>query len=345
VTDRWRRLSCHDLQVPRPISNQAPRATLIALLILVFVDAQDAATPLPGALARAAEEALGPDVSVSIRTLAADQPMAALVERGRAEHDAFVARVTWSDERRSNARIEIAASDSDLSRNSVIAFDGSDPRAEQGRALGLVLAALIAPEKQARLARAPPPPPPPATVVTSNAPAPAPAARRFAIDAAAEGGFAFRGAGSGVGGAIGFRWRSGHSVDLRLGVQARYGEVGSAQATELDLSGAAGLALYLVAPSDSGRFALALRADALLVYQTLDHLSSDDPEPVREGRVLPGARLLAEGQWALSPTLALALDVGPEAVFGRTDVYVRQQKVAEIAPLRLIVAAGLIARF
>jgi hypothetical protein len=318
---------------------------LIALLILVFVDAHDAATPLPGALARAAEEALGPDVSVSIRTLAADQPMAALVERGRVEHAAFVARVTWSDERRSNARIEIAAGDSDLSRNSVIAFDGSDPRAEQGRALGLVLAALVAPEKQARIERARPPPPLPAAVVASNAAVAAAPARRFAIDAAAEGGFALHGAGTGVGGAIGFRWHPGTRVDLRVGFQAHFGEVGVAQATELDVTAAAGLALYLAAPSDARRSALALRADAMLVYQTLNHLSSDDPEPVREGRAIPGARLLAEGQWALSPTLALALDVGPEVVFGRTDVYVRQQKVTEITPLRLVVAAGLIARF
>ena len=318
---------------------------MIALLILVFVDARDADSPLPGALARAAEEALGPDVSISIRKLAADQPMAALVESGRAEHAAFVARVTWSDERRSSARLEIAAGDGDVSRHSEIAFDGSDPLAEQGRALGLVLAALIAPEKQARIERARPPPPPPAAVVASIAPpAPAPA-RHFAIDAAAEGGFAFSGAGSGVGGAIGFRWHPANRVDLRIGFQARFGEVGSAQATELDMTAAAGLALYLVAPSDARRFALALRADAMFVYQSLNHLSSDDPGPSARA-----VRSRARACWrrasrALSPTLALALDVGPEAVFGRTDVYVRGEKVAEIAPLRLVVAGGLIARF
>jgi hypothetical protein len=319
---------------------------VIALVILVFVDAQDAATPLPGALARAAEEALGSDVSVSIRALASDVAAPELIEAGRAEHASAVARITWTDERRSEARLDVVSPDGRPARSSTIAFGASDPLAERGRAIGLVLAALLAPENRARLDRAKTAEAvvaPAATVATSSAP-PSPA-RRFALDAAAEAGFAVGGVGSGAGGTIGLRWHSGSRFGLRIGMQARFGEVGVAQAAATDVGAAAGLVLFVIPPADQRRFALALRADAILLYESLSHLSSDDPEPVRGAHLLPGAAVLVEGQLAVSPTLSLALGAGPEIAFGRTDVFVHQQKVAEIAPFRLVVTGGLVARF
>lgn len=325
---------------------------MIALLILVFVDAHDAATPLPGALARAAEEALGVGVSVSIRTL--DQPPAsaiALAGAARTEHAAAAARIAWVDERRAEARLEVAGADGGPPRTATVAFAESDPLAERGRALGLVLAALLAPEKQARAEReaaarevaattptvavsqSPPPPLPPAP------------SRRFALDAAVEGGFAVSGAGSGVGGALGLRWYAGQRFGLRAGVQARFGNVDKAQASALDVAVAAGLLVFLRPPLEERRLSVAIRADALLIYQSLTHLSSDDAEPVRGWRLLPGAAALLEAQWAISPTLALLVGGGSEIAFGRTDVVVHQQKVAELSPFRLIAQGGLVARF
>jgi hypothetical protein len=321
---------------------------VIALLILVFVDAHDAATPLPGALARAAEEALGSGVSVSIRTVEQPPPIAGLADAGRAERAAAVARIAWTDERRTQARLEVIGAEGGPTRASNIAFADSDPLAERGRALGLVLAALVAPEKQARLEReaaargvaAPAP-----TVVVAPPPPSTAPPRRFALDAAVEGGFALDGDGSGVGGALGLRWFAGHRLGLRAGVQARFGEVASAQATSLDLAAAVGLMMSVIPPSDERRFGLAVRADALLLYQSLSHLSQDDVAPVQSGRILPGAAALLEGQWAVSPTLALLLAGGAEIAFGRTDVIVHLQKVAELAPFRLMVQGGLVAQF
>lgn len=321
---------------------------MIALLILVFVDAHDAATPLPGALARAAEEALGAGARVSIRTVDRASPVTALADAGRAEHAAAVARIAWTDERRTEARLEVVGADGGPTRASSIAFADSDPLPERGRALGLVLAALVAPEKRARLEReaaarevaAPAP-----TVVVSPPQTPPPPRRRFALDAAAQGGFALAGAGSGVGGALGLRWYAGRRLGLRTGVQARFGEVASAQATALDLAVGAGLMLFVIPPSDERRFGLAFRADALLLYQSLSHLSEDDAAPIQSGRVLPGAAALLEGQWAVSPTLALFLGGGAEVAFGRTDVIVHLRKVAELAPFRLVVQGGLVAQF
>jgi len=319
---------------------------VIALVILVFVDSHDAATPLPAALARAAEEALGSDVSVSIRTYQDDPLATPLVDAGRAAHATAVARVTWTDDQRSQARLDVVSTDGGPARNSTIVFNASDPSTERGRAIGLVLAALLAPENRARLDRAKGARAdltPAAVVATATAP-PTPA-RHFALDAAAEGGFAVGGIGSGAGGTIGLRWQPGSRVGLRVGLQARFGEAGVAQAAATNLGAAAGLVLFVIPPVDERRFALALRADALLLYESLSHLSSDDREPVREAHVLPGADALVEGQFAVSPTLALALGAGGEVAFGRTDVFVHQQKVAEIAPFRLLLTGGLVARF
>ena len=319
---------------------------MIALLILVFVDAHDAATPLPGALARAAEEALGPAASVSIRSLPPDATTAMLLDAGRAAHATAVARVAWVDERHAEARLEIVGADGGPARRSTITFDASDPVAERGRAIGLILAALLAPEKQAQRereqsARAAAPP----IAAVAAAPPPPPAPRRFALDAAAEGGLAVDGDGSGVGGAIGLRWQPKERVAIRLGIQARFGQLAVAQAAAMDLAGAAGLVLFLAPPTDGRRYALAVRADALLIYESLSHLSSDDPEPVRDAHLLPGAQALVEGQVALSPTVGLLVGVGAELAFGRTDVFVHQTKVAELSPFRLVVVAGLVARF
>jgi hypothetical protein len=128
-------------------------------------------------------------------------------------------------------------------------------------------------------------------------------------------------------------------------VQGRFGDLHGAEATVTDLAAAAGLIVYLVPPADERRFALALRADALLLYELLTHLSSDDPEAVRGGHLLPGASFLVEGELAIGPAVALVLAAGPEVAFGRTDVFVHQQKVGELAPFRAVVAGGLIARF
>jgi len=322
---------------------------VIALIILVFVDAHDAATPLPGALARAAEEALGPESSVSVRALAGETPPATLVDAGRAAHATAVARISWTDARRAEARLEVVATDG-LTRTSTIAFDASDPLAERGRALGLVLAALLAPEKQAhereRAARENPAAPPAASIGSASPPGPpVTPARRLALDAAVAGGFALEGAGSGVGGALGVRWHPGRRIGLRIGVGARFGEIRAAQAVTMTGAAAAGVVAYVIPPAEERRLALGLRADALLLYESLSHLSADDTAPARGVRLLPGAAARVEGQLAISATLALFLAGGAEIAFGRTDVFVHQEKVAELATLRLVVDGGLVARF
>jgi hypothetical protein len=82
-----------------------------------------------------------------------------------------------------------------------------------------------------------------------------------------------------------------------------------------------------------------------LLYESISHLSSDDPEPVRRGRLVPGASVVAELYWSLSPAVSLLLAAGPEVAFGTTHVFVHQSEVAELGPLRLVIQAGVLASF
>ena len=127
-------------------------------------------------------------------------------------------------------------------------------------------------------------------------------------------------------------------------MQARFGEVGVAEAAATNLAAAAGLVLF-VDPAGGPAAVRPRAARRRPADQSLSHLSPDDAEAVRGAHLLPGADVVVEGQLAVSPTLALALGAGAEIAFGRTDVFVHQEKVAEIAPLRLVADGGLVARF
>jgi hypothetical protein len=211
---------------------------------------------------------------------------------------------------------------------------------------------VIDPEDVGEAKNAPPEPPPPPAAERSPAPpaiaagSPQPAASgAWAADAAAEGGFAVGGAGTGMGGTVGIRWSPWHRVGLRAGGRARFGDVPEAQASSLSLGLSAG-AILSVASADAGRrLGLALRADALMLFESLTHLSADDPQPVRQGRWIPATSFLVEGQLSLGPSVRLILAAGPEIAFGQTDVYVAANRVARLPPTRLVVEGGLVARF
>jgi hypothetical protein len=317
---------------------------MIAFIILVFVEAQDVSTPLAEALERAAADALGSGATVSIRPVDRATTHEALLAEGRQAGALAIARVSWAGARHVNARVELTIVATDHTVAEPLTFDESDPLPERGRALGLVVASLLKPETgrvsadERVAARAPDA----TAAVTSPVPA---AARRWALDAAAEGGVALGGEGSGGGGTVGVRWLRYRRVGFRVGGRARFGEVAEAQAALMTFAVSAGVLLSLRDPGDARRLGVSLRADALLLYESLSHLSSDDPEPIRRGRLLPGAALLAEARWSLSPAVALMLAVGPEVAFGTTRVIVRQSEVAELARLRVTIQAGLVASY
>jgi hypothetical protein len=325
---------------------------MITYVVLLLVEAQDVGTPLPGALVRAAQEALGKQARVEIRAVERERDADAtlVLARAREEGAAAVARLTWDDPQRLRGRLEVTVIASGSRESQALAFDDSDPLIERGRAFGLVLAALLRPDAAARddAAVAARPPPDSAAAVASGA-APAPTAR-WALDAGVEGGVALGGGnGSGAGGTVGVRWLpsplSLPRVSLRLGARARFGEVGEAQSALSNFAGSAGVVAAVREARPGRRVAVAVRADALLLYESLSHLSSDDPAPVRQARLMPGAALLGELRWSLSPTVALSLAAGAEVAFGTTHVFVREVEVAELAPVRAVIQGGLVAAF
>lgn len=347
---------------------------MIALAILVFLDAADAGTPLPEALARAAEQALGPRTKVAVRGVAGLLSEREMLEAGRATAATAVARLTWLDAQHLRATLDLhvfagaATGAGDRQLTQTLAFEATDPLGERGRAVGLVLAALLAPDRgkpgddardpappdtSARADTPAPPAPNPQTsaavvATTSSAPSlspsPSPSPARtgsWSLDAAAEGGIAVGGAGTGMGGALGLGRRMTDRLDWRVGVRARYGEVGAAQASVLSAGLAAGLGLTVRRAAERESFELDLRLDALLLYEALFHFSPDDADQVQEGRLVPGASVTAGARYLLGPGAAVFLGAGPEVAFGRTDVVVHLRKVAELVPLRVSIQGGL----
>jgi hypothetical protein len=323
---------------------------VVALVILVFLDVGDAATPLPGALSRAVEQALGSGTTVMIRSSSGEPPERDLIAAGRAAGAAAVARLSWADSQRLRGTVQVRVLASDRSAMETVTFESSDPLAERGRALGLVLAALLAPEnsrvpEEPRAApaeiRAPGATVPQPAVVVATATPVASGSGTWSLDASAEGGVAVGGAGSGLGGTVGLGRRFMSRLGWRFGARARFGEVGEAQANLLSAGFTAGLVAAVIPRAEGGRFDLSLRLDGLVLYEALSHFSDDDTKRVRKSRVMPGAALSAEAGFLLAPGAAVVVGAGPEVVFGRTDVIVRQVNVAELVPLRVSVHAGL----
>jgi len=339
---------------------------VIALVILVFLDAADAATPLPETLARAAEQALGPGAKVAVRVVPGPVLDRELIDAGKAEAATAVARLTWVDARRSQANLEVHVLGAGERRvTETLTFEATDPLGERGRAIGLVLAALLAPEGRrpgddphvrspsevpARAERPAPEVANPRAAAAADTtmssppaspPSPPPHPPWF-LDAAAEGGIAVGGAGSGLGGALGLGRRLTDRLDCRIGVRARFGEVGGrALSSVLSAGLSGGLGFTMRRATDRERLELDLRLDALLLYEALSHFSADDAEPVRKGRIVPGASLAVGARYVLGPGAAVFLGAGPELAFGRTDVVVHLEKVAELAPLRVSIQGGL----
>jgi len=124
----------------------------------------------------------------------------------------------------------------------------------------------------------------------------------------------------------------------------RFDDMDAADATVVTLAGTAGLIFQLPRPHWE-RVAFAVRLDALLLYQAMTRVSPESLSPAKQWRLVPGASLLAEMRWSLSPTVAVVFAAGPEAAAGTTHVFVKNVHVGELPPLRAVVQAGLVAGF
>jgi hypothetical protein len=299
----------------------------LAAVVLVLVANGEAQTPAVEALARAVRGGLGAGAVVRVREAA---PPASEEALGDAADDAStVAAIHWLDSERMHAslRIRVAGSRQVIERELV--FSAVDAPEERGRTLGLLIVALV------------PEPAPPVPVPVAERPAePRAGPPRFSLAAGATAAVGMGGRGGGLGGTAAAGLRLGTRWELRLMGLARAAEVSEAQASSRTLGAGVGvdvqaLAQHLPWP------ALRIRFDALLCHQSLSHFSMDDPAPVRQGRTLPGGHLMAELSWPVSGGASLTLAGGAEALLGTIDVSVGGETVTALAPMRLLIEAGL----
>jgi hypothetical protein len=128
---------------------------------------------------------------------------------------------------------------------------------------------------------------------------------------------------------------------LRLGVGGRIGEVAAAQADASTIRLGGGLAMRVFESAGARPFELGARADLVALHHALAR--TDDSSS--GSRWLPGADTLLEGAWWIAPDIGFVAATGVEVAFGSTSVLVDGTRVATIPPVRLLLEAGLRARF
>jgi hypothetical protein len=225
----------------------------------------------------------------------------------------------------------------------VLQFAPSDPLAERGRALGVVIAYHLV----TRRSPEPPPGPQPLantpTVIGRPPGTPPEQTRppaRWSLEAFAALGLPLSGPGAGFGGGLGLRLQLHERWGARLGARLRGAEIGAAQASYSGWAVAAGMTGIIRHAAISTVPGLTARAEGLLLYESLTHFSSDDPAPVRRGRLLPALGAVIEMSWKLTETTAVYLNGGGEVASGAIEIVVRRAKVTELSPWRAVAEAG-----
>ncbi|HEY1532504.1 MAG TPA: hypothetical protein VGF76_00750, partial [Polyangiaceae bacterium] len=269
--------------------------------LVIYLSAADAADPGTPVLLRSAQEVLGDQAQVELRTSASELPDSAL---SNAEPGVDgVANVVWlnSEHRRAAVRCYVGRLHRVVKRE--LNFDeDADPR-ERERMLGFVVASLLTPETEQPVA-----PQAPAEAARAQSksneesPAgPAPAGERFVgmAELVGLGTTGIGGSGSGIGASLAGRWLFAPSLALRLAAGLRRGDIPEASATsEMEF---VGLGLAFEWPvTRSSRFSLGGRTSALLLRHEVDHLSADDVVPDRKSRLIPGADAVFEGGFRFS---------------------------------------------
>jgi hypothetical protein len=304
---------------------------VITHILLIFIAASDSDSPTSEALLRALTDALGPTSRVTLRGVRSPPDDETIVEEVRSAEATAAVRLVWDDPGRVALHVYLAKGDETFDQN--LSFQPSDPAEERGRALGFVIAShLLPPVRRA----------PVATVGTARPAAEA----RWALEGFGIAAVAPIGAGGGFGGAFGVRWRAGERWGVRAGALVRSGSVPSAQATSVGVGASLGCNLVLLTAANG--LSLGGRAEAMLLYDKLTHLSTNHPSPVgamSHSGVLPGAAAFAELEWRLAAATAIHFGLGVEVAFGTTDIIVEGIKEASIGALRGVAELGLRTRF
>jgi hypothetical protein len=307
------------------------QAVIVLAIIVATGNSDDQAIE---AMRAAASEALGAEEFVAVREVEpASDDEALRIERSVKARS--IVQVSWLDAGRSRARLRLHVAHSDHWTVRTISFDQADTLPERGRTLGLAVVSMLPEETLAarsrRLSSRGDEP-------DSGAPVDLP---RTGLRLVAIGSVGLGGTAGGIGGGFAAERFLTSLLALRAGVGARTGDVPGLNGTDLTTYAALGISLWPARPAPNRRVAVGVRLDALALHHDLSHRSMD--VLARQSRWLPGADVLAEIGWTLTPSVELVTTLGVEVAFGATDVLVEPGggPVATIPALRVVAEGGI----
>lgn len=339
------------------------------LTVVVLVAAGGAAEPTTLALERAASDALGHAARVVVHEATGTPTDGEALAAASEESEAAVVEVTWSDRGHRVATLRAHLPGRRRWTGRTLGFSSADADSERGRALGLALVSMLPDPDPAPLppeapaSRAPwETPPQAAPTVVALAPSPSPtlpdpeieekpapdvAPRRlhYALDFV---GLATTGVGGSVqtaGGAVAFEAFLTPAFALRIGGAMRGGDLAGAPARTLALLASAGLALHPWPTSESRIIGAALRADYVLMNQTVTHYSPTGMDLSTMARPLSGIDAVVEVEWRLGASVDVVGGGGIEEMLARTIVDLNGMHMATLPPLSAVAEVGLRLRF
>jgi hypothetical protein len=301
--------------------------------LTIWIASSQLDLPITDAITHAASEILGPNVSVQAVAYPDAQPEAI---HPPAEGERSV-QISWESSQHEGARLTLCRAPHDCFERSV-SFRTDDPELERGRTVGFLATSVFLENVPQALAPAPPekqlaPPRP-------RAPS-APPEHKGSISAAAT--LAAPGDGTSLGARLDADYALFDPFRVGAGVEARFGDVAAAQASSRIVSVGLTFGWSTARPSRALWLGVQLGLGAYAL--SLSHLSSDDPAPDRQSRVLFGGDLTVRLALDMNEFSALFLEPGVEVLSGKTDVVVDGQVVATwpiaIPVLRFGLRAGL----
>jgi hypothetical protein len=128
---------------------------------------------------------------------------------------------------------------------------------------------------------------------------------------------------------------------VRIGGAVRAGDVAAARARTLTLLASAGVELHPWPTTNSRVFSVSLRADYVLMNQTVTHVSADSADLPTKARRLSGLDALVEVQWRLGASFDVLTGVGLEEMLATTYIDLNGARAATLPPLSLVAEGGL----
>jgi hypothetical protein len=310
--------------------------TPAAVLAILVATGEAHAAPTT-AMAAAAAEVIGDQGGVRVIEAGALTDAESLrVERELGVR--AVVALAWADAERLRARLRLHAPRTDRWIDRELDFTAGDTPGERGRALGFAMASML-PEGDPEI--------PLATREGTIAPPGVPPGPN-ALEASFLVGTGLGGPAGGPGAGLGYERFVARHASVLVSAAGRVGHLEPIGAREVTASAGVGAALWPIAPAADRRLGLAIRGEALFLYEAVEHTNAAGTSAWK-GHALPGAALALVGTLRVAGPLEVFAAGGAELAFGTVDVTVVAAMPAggtsRIPAARAVGQAGLRLRF